>query len=81
MSVITNTNFNSDLIPGLVKKWFDASMKVYDPIVGEYGETVGPKKEGMLDQFTSLAWKFYGAYARPIENRILRAEVALARDA
>jgi len=32
MSVINSTSFNSDLIPGLVKKWFDASMKVYDPI-------------------------------------------------
>lgn len=32
MSVINNTSFNSDLIPGLVKKWFDASMKQYDPI-------------------------------------------------
>ncbi len=32
MSVINNTSFNSDLIPGLVKKWFDASMKTYDPL-------------------------------------------------
>lgn len=32
MSVINNTNFNSDLIPGLVKRWFSADMKVHDPL-------------------------------------------------
>lgn len=32
MSVINNTSFNSDLIPGLVKKWFSSSMKVYEPM-------------------------------------------------
>lgn len=32
MSVINNTSFNSDLIPGLVKKWFSAAMLTLDPL-------------------------------------------------
>jgi N4-gp56 family major capsid protein len=59
----------------------ESLMKAYDPQVGEYGEVVGPKKEGLLDQFVSLGWKWYGAYARPIENRIVRYEVSFSRDA
>jgi N4-gp56 family major capsid protein len=59
----------------------ESLMKAYDPQVGEYGEVVGPKKEGLLDQFVSLGWKWYGAYARPIENRIVLYEVAFSRDA
>lgn len=59
----------------------ESLMKVYDPQVGEFGEVVGPKREGMLDQFVTLGWKWYGAYARPIENRIIRKEVAFGRDA
>ncbi len=59
----------------------ESLTKVYDPQVGEFGEVVGPKREGMLDQFVTLGWKWYGAYARPIENRIIRKEVAFGRDA
>lgn len=59
----------------------ESLMKVYDPQVGEFGAVVGPKREGMLDQFSTLGWKWYGAYARPIENRIVRYEVSLSRDA
>lgn len=59
----------------------ESLAKVYDPQVGEYGEVVGPKREGILDQFVTLGWKFYGTYDRPIENRIIRQEVSLSRDA
>lgn len=59
----------------------ESLMKVYDPAVGEYGETVGPKRTGALDQYETLGWKWYGTYARPIETRIIRQEVSLSRDA
>ena len=58
----------------------ESLMKVYDPQVGEFGEVVGPKREGILDQFVTLGWKWYGQYARPIENRIVRQEVVFGRD-
>lgn len=72
---------NADSVGTVVYGGPESLMKVYDPQVGEFGAVVGPKKEGMLDQFVSLAWKFYGGYARPIENRIIRQEVSFSRDA
>lgn len=58
----------------LVKVW-DTNMD------NEYGTIVGPKKQGLLDQFESLSWKFYGNYGRPIESRIYRYEHTFSRDA
>lgn len=72
---------NDDNVGTVVFGGPESLMKVYDPQVGEFGEVVGPKKEGMLDQFESLGWKWYGNYARPIENRIIRQEVSFSRDA
>jgi hypothetical protein len=51
--------------------------KVYQPSVGEFGMPVGPKKDGILDQFWTLGWKFYGQYGIISQNRILRAEVTV----
>jgi N4-gp56 family major capsid protein len=72
---------NDDNVAAVVFGGPESLMKVYDPQVGEFGEVVGPKKEGILDQFSTLGWKWYGNYARPIENRIIRKEVSLSRDA
>jgi len=72
---------NDDSIATVTFGGPESLMKVYDPMVGEFGEVVGPKKEGLLDQFVTLGWKWYGAYSRPIENRIIRREVSLSRDA
>ena len=36
---------------------------------------------GMLNQWISRGWKWYGAYARPIENRLVRGEYASSLDA
>ena len=50
--------------------------KVYQPSVGPFGTVVGPKKDGIVDQFVTLGWKFYGQYGIIAQNRILRAEVS-----
>ena len=55
--------------------------KVYDTEVGEYGQVVGPKKQGLVDQFESLGWKWYGNYDRISESWLRREEVSLSRDA
>jgi len=55
--------------------------KVYDTNVGEFGEVVGPKKQGLLDQFESLGWKYYGDYGRVSESWLLRYEHTFSRDA
>jgi len=50
--------------------------KVYEPSVGEYGKIVGPKRDGLVDQWVSLGFKWYGNYARMSESWLLRSEVA-----
>ena len=59
----------------------ESLAKVYDPGTGEFGQVVGPKTQGIADQWESLAWKFYGGYARMSENRVLRAEVSARAEA
>ena len=59
-----------------------ASMaKLYDLSIGEFGQIVGPKVDGTLDQFKSIGWKFYGNYGRWVEPWILRGEFASSLDA
>lgn len=55
--------------------------KVYATEVGEYGEFVEPNTQGLLNQFTSAGWKFYGGYGRWSESYILRGEFASVLDA
>lgn len=50
--------------------------KLYAEEVGEFGEIVGPKKDGLLDQFASIGWKWYGQYSRIAEPWLLRLEVS-----
>ncbi len=47
----------------------------------EFGEVVGPKMQGLLDQFMSVGWKFYGGYSRLTENRIMRYECTTSYEA
>lgn len=54
--------------------------KVYAEDVGEFGKIVS-KTDGLVNQWQSLAWKFYGGYGRVAENRILRGEYASSLDA
>jgi len=55
--------------------------KLYATEIGEYGQVVGPKRTGNLDQFVTLGWKFYGGYGRIAENRILRGEYSVSAEA
>jgi N4-gp56 family major capsid protein len=55
--------------------------KAYASDVGENGQVVGPLKTGLLEQFISLGWKWWGGYARISENWLARAEVSSSLDA
>ena len=55
-------------------------VKMYAPDVGEFGDIV-IKKQGMLDQFFSVGWKFYGNYGLIAENRLARGEYSSSADA
>jgi hypothetical protein len=68
---------NADSVYTIVFGGPKSLAKVYQPSVGEFGMPVGPKKDGILDQFWTLGWKFYGQYGIISQNRILRAEVTV----
>ena len=50
--------------------------KMYAEEIGEFGEVVGPKKDGLLDQFGSIGWKWYGGYDVISQSWLFREEVA-----
>jgi N4-gp56 family major capsid protein len=56
-------------------------VKVFEPSVGEFGEVIGPKKQGLLDQWASIGWKWYGGYGLLTPNRILRFECSVSLEA
>ena len=67
---------NSDNVYTIVFGGPRSLAKVYQPSVGPFGTVVGPKMDGIVDQFVTLGWKFYGQYGIISQNRILRAEVS-----
>jgi hypothetical protein len=72
---------NADSVYTIVFGGPSSLVKVFSPAVGEYGQTVGPLKQGLLEQFASIGWKFYGNYGRLTENRVLRHECTVSYEA
>lgn len=69
---------NADSVHNVIFGGPGSLVKLYAPEVGEFGQIVGPKRDGMLDQFWSLGWKYWGGYGRVAENRLLREEVSVS---
>jgi hypothetical protein len=78
---ITDEARNADTVYPIVFGGPRSLAKVYQPSIGEFGMVVGPKVDGLAEQFVSLAYKFYGGYGRISENRLVRAEVTSSTDA
>jgi hypothetical protein len=55
--------------------------KVYAPSMGVFGTMVGPLKQGLLEQWESLGWKYFGGYGRGPEKWLYRLEVSSADEA
>lgn len=55
-------------------------VKMYAPDVGEFGDIVF-NQQGLLNQFESVGWLFFGQYGVIAENRLVRGEYASAADA
>ena len=72
---------NNDSVYTVVIGGPDSLAKVYAPEIGEYGQIVGPKKDGILDQWDTLGWKWYGGYGRLRENGLVRLEVSVSNEA
>lgn len=49
-------------------------IKAFANETGQYGEVVGPLEQGILKQFRSLGWKWYGGYGLVADNYIARGE-------
>ena len=69
---------NADSVHMVVYGGPSSLVKVFAPEVGEFGEVVGPKRDGVVDQFWTLGWKWWGAYGRVAENRLMREEVSVS---
>lgn len=72
---------NNDSVHTVVIGGPESLVKVYAPSVGEFGEIVGPKRDGIVDQFWTLGWKWWGGYGRISENRLMRIEVSVKDEA
>lgn len=72
---------NADSVYTIVFGGPGSLVKMYDPETGEYGSPPIAKRQGLADQFQSLAWKFYGGYGRLNEKSILRVEVSTSYEA
>jgi hypothetical protein len=55
-------------------------VKVFAQEVGEFGEMVGPTRTGSAEQWTTLAYKWFGGYGRTAENNIVRGEYSSSLD-
>jgi N4-gp56 family major capsid protein len=78
---VGETVSNADSVHSILFAGPESLAKVYDVNTGEFGETVGPLKQGLLQQWESLGWKWYGNYSRIVEPRLFRYECTSSRDA
>jgi N4-gp56 family major capsid protein len=72
---------NADSVFPMVFGGPQSLVKVFATDVGEYGEIVGPKDSGLLEQWTHVGWKYYGNYGLLSQNRLVRWEVSTSYEA
>ena len=72
---------NADSVHTIVWAGPQSLAKVYAPVIGEFGELVGPKTQGLAEQWTSFAWKWFGGYGIPSENWLYRGEFSVSEEA
>jgi hypothetical protein len=65
---------NSDNVYTVIYGGPQSLVKTWVPEVGEFGEVVGPRLGGLIDQFGHIGWKWYGGYSLVAENRMIRGE-------
>lgn len=57
----------------------NALMKVHDGAIGANPQLLPPKVDGLLDQWDSAQWRWFGGYGIWAQNRLYRIEVGSAR--
>jgi N4-gp56 family major capsid protein len=66
-------------VHGVVVFGADAIMKVHAADIGMNPQLLPPDNDGMLNQWDSLSWRWYGGFGRHAENRLYRLEVGSNR--
>ena len=72
---------NDDTVYTVVLGGPASLAKVFATEIGEFGQIVGPKRDGLVDQFVSLGYKWYGGYGILAQSHLLRLEVSSQADA
>jgi N4-gp56 family major capsid protein len=73
---------NADNVYPVVYGGQHSLVKIYAGNVhGPFGKIIDPDVTGLLDQFISIGYKFYGNYGILANNRLLRREVSASLDA
>ena len=72
---------NADSVHTVILGGPESLAKIYAAELGEFGQIVGPKRDGIVDQFITLGFKWHGAYGIIAENRLMRLEVSSSEDA
>ena len=72
---------NADSVYPVVFGGAGSLVKYWEPTVGEFGQLGGWEATGNLKQWFNAFWKWYGAYGRPVESRIVRGEYSSSLDA
>jgi hypothetical protein len=72
---------NSDSVHTVVLGGPESLGKIYAAELGEFGQIIGPKLDGIVDQFITLGFKWHGNYGRIADNRLMRLEVSASDDA
>jgi len=52
----------------------NSMVKLYSNKVGPFAQIVGPKETGVVNQFATLGYKWYGGYGLIADNYIMRGE-------
>lgn len=71
---------NADTVYPVIFGGPNSLVKWWDPGTGEFGELV-MDEQGLLKQWDSVGWKWFGAYAIKEQKAILRGEYASSLDA
>ena len=72
---------NADSVYPVVVGYVGSLAKWFDPATGEFGKLVLNERQGLVKQWVSQGWKWYGQYARTVESRLARGEFSSSLDA
>ena len=78
---VGETVANADNVYPILLGGPSSMVKLYAPGIGEFGQLVPEERTGLLKQFISSGWKWYGGYSRLVDNRCLRVEVSSSFEA